>query len=368
MSNVQPINFTRGIPANESFPINDIIDASKAVLEKHGASVMQYGPATGFAPFREWLAEWQRVQPNQVLTGNGSLELVEFLCRDMIQPNDAVFAESPSYDRALGIFRRHKAEVTGIPLENDGPNISALEAALKKRVPKFFYVIADFQNPAGATCSAAKRKRLVELAQQYGFILLEDAPYRLLRYRGSDEPTLFSLAPDRVLHMSSFTKLIAPGVRAGFMIGHAETLAKIAKVAEDTYISPGYFAHAVTYEWCRRGLLPPQIERLKKLYAPRLDACLAAIDTMLPDVQTTRPNGGFFLSLTLPQGILTTKVRAAAAKRSLNLADGLAFFPNGGGERFLRLPYCALTPDEINEGIRRLAEAVNECRKAGETA
>lgn len=337
--------------------------AAAAVLKEHGPGVMQYGPALGFLPFREWLAEWQGVQPNQVLTGNGSLELIEFLCRSVIQPGDAVFTEAPSYDRAIEIFRRHKAEVVGIALEADGPEIGVLEAALRKRVPKFFYIIPDFQNPSGATCSSEKRRRIAALSEQFGFTLLEDAPYRLLRYRGTDEPTLFSLAPDRVLHMSSFTKLIAPGVRAGFMLGKAETIAKIAKVAEDTYISPGYFAHGVTYEWCRRGLLPPQVERLKSLYSPRLDACLSAIDKYLPDDRTTRPDGGFFISLTLPDGTLTTDVRSAAAKRSLNLADGLAFFPNGGGEHFLRLPYCALKPAEIDEGVRRLAETVKEVRK-----
>jgi 2-aminoadipate transaminase len=360
MSNIQPINFTRGIPANESFPLAEITEASKAILASHGPGIMQYGPALGFAPFREWLADWQGVQASQVLTGNGSLELVEFLCRYMIQPGDPIFTEAPSYDRAIGIFRRHQANVIGIPLEADGPNIEALETELKKRVPKFFYIIPDFQNPSGATCSAAKRRRVAALSERYGFTILEDAPYRLLRYRGTAEPTLFSIAPDRVLHMSSFTKLIAPGVRAGFMLGNADVLAKIAKVAEDTYISPGYFAHGVTYEWCRRGLLPPQIEKLKALYAPRLDACLAALDKFMPDAEPTRPDGGFFLSITLPQGSLTSEVRVAATKQNLNLADGMAFFPNGGGERFLRLPYCALSPAEIEEGVRRLAETVRE--------
>jgi len=360
MSNLQTINFTRGVPANESFPLSEIVDASQSILKSHGPAIMQYGPALGFAPFREWLADWQGVQPDQVLTGNGSLELVEFLCRHLIQPGDLIFAEAPTYDRAIGIFRRHKAEVLGIPLEADGPKIDTLEAELEKRVPKFFYIIPDFQNPSGATCSASKRRHIVGLSRQYGFTVLEDAPYRLLRYRGNPEPTLFSLAPDRVLHMSSFTKLIAPGVRAGFMLGNADMLAKIAKVAEDTYISPGYFAHGVTYEWCRRGLLPPQIEKLKALYAPRLDACLAALDKYMPDVKPTRPDGGFFLSITLPEGARTADVRTAAAKRNLNLADGMAFFPSGGGERFLRLPYCALNPAEIEEGIRRLADTVKE--------
>jgi DNA-binding transcriptional MocR family regulator len=252
--------------------------------------------------------------------------------------------------------------VVGIPLEPDGPSIAALEAQLARRVPKLFYVIPDFQNPAGATCSTAKRQRIVELARQHGFQLLEDAPYRLLRYRGREEPTLFQLAPERTLHMSSFTKLIAPGVRMGFMLGDPEVLKKVAKVAEDTYISPGYLAHAIAYEWCRRGLLPPQIERLKALYAPRLDACLAAIDRHMPDAQATRPDGGFFLSVTLPEGTSTTAVRNAAEKRHLNLADGLAFFPEGGGERFLRLPYCALSTAQIEDGIRRLAGAVGDVR------
>ncbi len=363
MSTLEPINFTRGVPANESFPLVELRDATDAVLKSHGAAIMQYGPAAGFAPLREWLGEWQGVKPEQVLTGNGSLELVEFLCRSMIKPGDVVFTESPTYDRSILIFKRHGAVVTGIPLENDGPNISALEAALQKAVPKFFYVIADFQNPAGATCSAEKRKQIAELAQKHNFIILEDAPYRMLRYRGTDVPTLFSMAPDRTLHMSSFTKLISPGVRLGFMIGDAAKIAAVGKVAEETYISPGYFAHGVTWEWCRRGLLMPQIERLKALYGPRLNACLDAITKEMPDAKATRPDGGFFISLTLPEGTSTTDVRTAAAKRNLNLADGLAFFPNGGGERFLRLPFCALTPAQISEGVKRLADVVKEVRK-----
>lgn len=363
MSSLELINFTRGVPANESFPLDEMRDAAAAVLKDHGPAVLQYGPAAGFGPLREWIAGWQGVTPPQVVMGNGSLELVEFLCRHMVRPGDTVFTESPTYDRSILVFRRHGAEVTGVPLDNDGPNIEALEALLKKRVPKFFYVIADFQNPSGATCSRARRQQIAELARRYDFIILEDAPYRMLRYRGTEEPTIFSFAPERTLHMSSFTKLIAPGVRVGFMVGDAGKIAQIAKVAEDTYISPGYFAHGVTWEWCRRGLLPPQVDRLKALYAPRLKACLDAIERHMPDAKATRPEGGFFISLTLPEGTSTTDVRSAAAKRNLNLADGLAFFPNGGGERFIRLPFCALSPEQIQEGIRRLAEAVKEVRR-----
>ena len=358
---MQTINFTRGVPANESFPIDELVEATGAILKSKGAAALQYGPALGFLPLREWLAEWQGVHVDRVLTGNGSLQLIEFLCLHMLKPGDLVFTEAPTYDRTIGLLRRHHATVVGIPIEADGPNLDALERALAARVPKFFYVIPDFQNPAGSTCCGGKRRRLVELAARHNFLLVEDAPYRLLRYRGHEEPTLLELAPERTLHMSSFTKLIAPGVRTGFMIGQPALIAQLAKVAEDTYISPGYLAQAITYEWCRRGLLPPQIERLKALYAPRLDACLAVLERHMPDAQAIRPDGGFFISLTLPAGVTTTAVRAKAATRGLNLTDGQAFFPEGGGERFLRLPFCALTPPEIDEGIQRLADCVKDC-------
>jgi 2-aminoadipate transaminase len=359
---METINFTRGVPANESFPTADLIDAAGAVFKTHGTAMLQYGPSRGFEPLRQWLAEWQGVPVDRVMTSNGSLQLIEFLCLQMLKPGDVVFTESPSYDRTINLLRRHAAKIVGIPLEADGPNIEALERALQKAVPKFFYVIPDFQNPAGATCSGEKRRQLAALADRYNFLLVEDAPYRLLRYRGKEEPTLYSLAPQRTLHMSSFTKLIAPGVRTGFMIGDPSIIGPLAKVAEDTYISPGYVAQAITYEWCRRGLLPPQIEKLKVLYAPRLDATLAGLDKYMPDATATRPDGGFFISLTLPEGVSTTAVRQQASTRALNLADGLAFFPDGGGERFLRLPFCALSPAEIDDGLNRLAESVKAAR------
>ena len=361
---METINFTRGVPANESFPTAELIDAATAVFKTHGAQMLQYGPSRGFEPLRLWLAEWQGVPVDRVLTSNGSLQLIEFLCLHLVRPGDVVFTESPSYDRTIGLLRRHGARVVGIPAEPDGPNIDALERALEKTIPKFFYLIPDFQNPAGSTCSGTKRRQIVELANRFDVLLVEDAPYRLLRYRGREKPTLYELAPDRTLHMSSFTKLIAPGVRTGFMIGEPAMIGKLAKIAEDTYISPGYVAQAITYEWCRRGLLPPQIEKLKALYAPRLDATLAGLDKYMPDATATRPDGGFFISLTLPEGVSTTAVRQQASTRALNLADGLAFFPDGGGERFVRLTFCALSPTEIDEGLKRLAESVGAARTA----
>ena len=357
------INFTRGVPATESFPVEEMVTASERALRNYGTTILQYGKSYGFLPLREWLAEWQGVSVDQVLTANGSLQVIEFLCYHFLQPGDVVFTEAPSYDRTLTLLRRHKANVVGIPLEADGPNIDALEAALKKQVPKFFYLIPDFQNPSGATCSREKRERVVALAEQYGFWLVEDAPYRPLRFRGEEQPSLFELNPQRTLQMLSFSKLIGPGPRVGILYGPAELLLSIGKIAEDTYITPSLLSHGAVYEFCKAGQLPGQIKKLKTLYAPRLEACLDVLDEHLPDAEATRPDGGFFLSVTLPEGTTTAQVMEQAKARNLNLASGEAFFPQGGGERFLRLPYCALSPEEINEGITRLAAAIREVQQ-----
>jgi 2-aminoadipate transaminase len=359
----QAINFTRGVPAAESFPVEDVITASRAALEKHGSVVMQYGPALGFAPLREWLAQWHGVPADQVLTANGSLQIVDFLCHALLRPGDLVYTESPSYDRTLTLLRRHQARMVGIPLQGDGPDIGALEAALQKEVPRFFYVIPDFQNPSGTTCSLAKRRQLAALAARYGFWLLEDAPYRLLRYRGEELPSLVALCPQRTLHMLSFSKLIGPGMRVGMLYGPADLLAQVAKAGEDTYITPSLVAHGIAYEFCAAGRLPAQVERLKALYAPRLEACLQALTRFLPDAEAVRPDGGFFVSLRLPEGTTISQVRERARVHGVNLADGEAFFPGGGGDRFLRLPFCALSPEEIAEGVQRVARAVQDVRQ-----
>ena len=362
MSDKPVINFTRGVPATESFPVEAMKIASETALDKYGTTILQYGKSYGFAPLREWLAEWQGVSVDQVLTANGSLQIVEFLCFHFIRPGDVVFTEVPTYDRTLTMLRRHGAKVVGIPLQPDGPDIDALEAALKQQVPKFFYIIPDFQNPSGATCSLEKRQKLIELSARHGFRLLEDAPYRPLRYRGKEQPSLFQLNPTLTLHMLSFSKLIGPGPRIGMLYADAELLGHIAKIAEDTYITPSLLSQGIVYEFCQAGNLPDQIARLKALYAPRLQACLDALDKHLPDAEATRPEGGFFLSLTLPEGVATGDVIKQAKTYNLNLADGEAFFPNGGGGRFLRLPYCALAPEEIEDGVKRLAQTVADVR------
>ena len=293
--------------------------------------MLQYGPSLGFQPLREWLAEWQGVTVDRVLTGNGSLQLIEFLCLHMLQPGDTVFTEAPTYDRTLTLLRRHGAKMVGIPVEADGPELAALEQALAKHVPKFFYIIPDFQNPAGATCSGAKRRQIVELAEQHGFLLVEDAPYRLLRYRGTRGADDLRAGTGR--HASHELVHQADCARRADRIHDrraGDRSLRSRRSAEDTYISPGYVAQGITNEWCRRGLLAPQIERLKKLYAPRLDACLAGLDKYMPETRGDAARRRVLhLAHAARRGDRDRGAGGGGAAQGLNLADGSGVLPAG---------------------------------------
>ena len=350
------INLTRGMPPPEVFPAEDLIQCGEAALRRDPNVLLQYGRSPGYAPLREWLGQQYGVGPDQILIGNSSLEIFTFITQTQLTPGTRAFVESPSYDRSITLLRRAGAQVVGIPLEEDGMDLSVLEDELKKGVPALMYLIADFQNPMGVTTSLEKRKRLAALAQEYGFWIVEDAPYRALRYWGEEIPTLRSLAPARVLHMSSFSKVLAPGLRLGYAVGSAEAIATLVKWAVDTYIGPVFPTQGMVHEYCRRGLLKPNIERLKEVYRPRLQATFSALEKHVPQATWTRPEGGFFVAVTLPEGGDMASLLAQAMKAGLKLSDGRGFFPNpADGNRFLRIPFCGVTPGEIEEGMSRLA-------------
>jgi DNA-binding transcriptional MocR family regulator len=280
----------------------------------------------------------------------------------MLKPGDLVYAEDPSYDRALTIFKRAGGLITGFPLEQDGLNVDAIEASLKGGDrPVIFYIIPDFQNPSGTVLSLEKRQRIANLAREYEFWVIEDSPYRKLRYRGQTVPSIFELAPERVFKMSSFSKLICPGLRVGYVIAPEPMADAIARWAEDSYINSSYLNQAVVYEYQQRGWLEPHIQSLKELYRPRLDAMLKALDQHMASTATwTRPDGGFFIGVTLNANLSADYLLRRAEQANLQLSDGRNFFTaRGGGDRFVRLPFCALSPEEIEEGIARLAQVVS---------
>jgi len=352
----QIINLTRGMPPVEVFPIEDLIQCGEAALRQDPNVLLQYGRSPGYAPLREWLGQQYGVGPEQVLIGNSSLEIFSFATQTLLRPGDRAFVESPSYDRSITLLRRAGAHVVGIPLEEDGMDMVVLEEELKRGPPALMYLITDFHNPMGITASLEKRRRLAALAEEYGFWIAEDSPYRALRYKGQDVATLWSLAPERVLYMSSFSKVLAPGLRFGYAVGSTETVATLVKWAVDTYIGPVFPTQGMVYEYCRRGLLEPNIERLKEVYRPRLQATFSALEKHVPQATWTRPEGGFYVGVTLPEGSDMVSLLDRTEKAGLKLSDGRGFFPNpADGNRFLRIPFCSVTPEEIGEGMSRLA-------------
>jgi 2-aminoadipate transaminase len=358
------IVFTRGVPPPEAFPTEDLGACFDAAIRENPDVVLQYGQQPGYAPLREELAGEYGVSPGEILIGNGSLQLQDLVSSYLVGSGAAVYTEQPSYDRAIKTFRRRGARTIGIPLEADGISIERLEAALEREVPAFLYLVPDFQNPAGATLSLRKRQRIVELADLYGFWVIEDIPYRKLRYEGEDLPLLREIDPSHIVTMSSFSKLLSPGIRVGFMISPGALIRDVTALGEDTYLSPVLPTQAAVAEYLRRGLLAPNVERLKDLYTPRWKAMAGAVRRELPSAQAFIPSGGFFVSVMLPEDANTGNLVGRAKDIGLVLTPGAAFFADpieGGeadGDRFVRLPFCAVTPGQIDDGVRRLASLI----------
>jgi len=355
------IIFTRGVPPPEAFPADELAQCFDAALRGDTAVVLQYGQQPGYPALRRLLAEEYGVSEKELLIGNGSLQLQDLVAAHLIKPGATVLTEQPSYDRAITTFRRRGAKTIGIPLEDDGISIERLEAEVKRQVPAFLYLVPDFQNPAGATLALAKRRAVAELAVRYGFWVIEDVPYRKLRYQGEDLPLLRSIDPQRIITMSSFSKLLSPGIRVGYMVAPADLIAAVTKQGEDTYLSPVLPTQAAVAEYIKRGWLEPNIERLKALYRPRWETMVTATRRHLSGAQIFAPDGGFFVSVLLPKDANASGLVERAKDIGLVLTPGQPFFadPDQGavpdGERFVRLPFCAVTPEQIEEGVRRLA-------------
>lgn len=361
------ILFTRGVPAIEALPNKLLSECMQAVLEgSDGKTILQYGHYAGYLPLRQLLADHYHVPFEQALVGNGSLHLQDLLAAMLLKAGDVVLVEQPSYDRAIKTFRRRGAKVIGIPLEHDGVNLEALEKAIAQKTPAFMYVIPDFQNPTGVTTSAEKRQALVNLAQHYGFWILEDVPYRTLRYAGETLPLLRDLNAERVITISSYSKLIGPALRVGYLVGPTQLVQSLTRLAEDTILTPVLPTQAAVVEFYTKGYYASHLEHLRQLYAPRLHTITTSLKKYLPHIAFTEPQGGFFVSITLPEQTADTCLVTRAREVGIMLTDGRDFFadsldeskPQNTGERFIRLPFCALTPAQLEEGIKRLATLI----------
>jgi 2-aminoadipate transaminase len=354
------ISFARGAPSLDIVDIDGLREAADQAFTADPGGMAGYGTSVGYPPLREWIADRHGVKPTQVLVTNGSMQADAFLFDAVVGAGDAVVVERPTYDRTLLSLRNRGADIRMVELEPDGINTAALERLLDDGTrPKLAHIIPNFQNPAGYTLSAAKRERLLELARAHDFTVFEDDPYVALRFEGQSLPTMVSMDPEVVVYASSFSKTVCPGIRCGYLVGSEELIARIAKSATSIYISPNMVAQAIINQFCRSGRIDRSIETVRDALRERAQTLCRALSEHLPDASFVAPEGGYFLWVELPPGSDVGGLFDAAAARGVQFVKGSDFVLEGGGST-LRLAFSGVTPDEIEEGIKRLAEAYAE--------
>jgi 2-aminoadipate transaminase len=284
-----------------------------------------------------------------------------FLFAALVEPGDTVVVEAPTYDRTLLALRQMGADIRAIELEADGIDVEGLERTLKAGTrPKLAHIIPNFQNPAGCTLSIEKRHRLLALAREYEFMIFEDDPYVGLRFEGVHHPRMLELDEgDNVVYASSFSKTVCPGIRVGYLVGPVDLITRIRKLATGTYISPSMVSQSIVAEFCHSGAIDRSIATVKKALLERRDATTAALEHHLPDARFVSPEGGYFLWVDLPEGSDVTRLEAGARDRGVIFVKGTDFLLEGGESSF-RLAYSAVPPDQIEEGISRVAETYRE--------
>jgi DNA-binding transcriptional MocR family regulator len=359
------ISFARGAPSADILPHEAVRDAAARALRDDWQTALSYGTGRGHSGLCEWIAtELHGIDAERVMVTNGSMEAAALLFRYLVEPGDRVIVEEPSYDRTLLLLGRTGAELVPVPLEADGIDIAAFEEALAGGPVKLAHVIPHFHNPAGCTLSSEKRRRLVELATEHGFLIFEDDPYRLITFGGFTGPTMLSMdEADRVIHASSFSKTVSPGVRIGYLAGPADRIATLAKRGSEHYISPNMLAESIVLELCRSGGLKQNIEFVNDALRQRRDALVTALGAHLPEARFVIPEGGYFLWLTLGEGTDTTELLSAAQELGVAFVAGPDFMlPGRGGESSLRLSFASVPVDRVDEGVQRLARALENVR------
>jgi 2-aminoadipate transaminase len=354
------ISFARGAPSLDIVDVEGLKDAAARAFANDPGGATAYGTAIGYAPLRAWIAEQHGVEPANVVVTNGSMQADAFLFDELVEPSDTVVVERPTYDRTLLALRQRLADIRMVELEPDGIDVDGVAALIEQSgAPKLAHIIPNFQNPAGYTLSGAKREALVGLAREHGFTIFEDDPYASIRFAGDPLPTMLSLdRDDTVVYASSFSKTVCPGIRVGYLVGPAGLIASVVKRATSTYISPNMVAQAIVHEFCQSGALQRSIDTVRTNLKARVDALVAALERDLPDARFVAPEGGYFMWVELPEGTDVDKLFAAAGERGVTFVKGSDFLLEGGGNT-LRLAYSGVTPEQIDEGIGRLAEAYN---------
>jgi 2-aminoadipate transaminase len=364
------ISFAGGLPAPETFPVEDLKEIALEILEKEGSEGLQYGTTEGDPLLRKMLVERHRrtgldIDIENLIITTGSQQALDLLGRIFIDPGDYILCGLPSYLGGLNAFTVYGARLKGIRLDNKGMKTDELEETiihLKElgRKIKFIYVIPDFQNPAGITMAESRRKGIIDLAEKYDLLIVEDSPYREVRFMGETQKMIFELDhTGRVITLCTFSKIFAPGFRVGWVIGHPEIIDKLvmAKQTADLCTSP--FVQKIIARYMEKGLLEKNLKKTIALYKERRNYMIGCFQKyMPPDVKWTEPEGGLFLFVTLPSHINADHIFKNALEKNVAFVSGSTFFCNDSGKNTMRLNFSYSNNVEIEEGIRRLAQVI----------
>lgn len=363
------ISFAGGLPAPELFPVAEIIEASRRVLEEDGRSALQYSTTEGFAPLREWIASRMnatrgtRLDGDNILITSGSQQALDLTGKVFLDEGDTVLCECPTYLAAISAFRAYGCQFREVPTDDAGMVIEALEALLKtaERV-KLIYVIPDFQNPTGRSWSRERRQRLYALAEEYGVVVLEDDPYGELRFEGAPICSVKSFdSSGRVFYFGTFSKIFCPGYRVGWVAGDKEAIKKYVLVKQGADLQSNSLAQREIMKWLELYDLDSHIENIRVVYRRRRDIAVSVMAQYFPDgVMFTKPQGGLFTWVQLPAHVDARELLQKSLERRVAFVPGGAFFPGGGHENTLRINFSNMPEDRLADGLRLLGETIGE--------
>jgi len=374
VQNPQIISLAGGLPNPEAFPVEVIKEIVNDLMEKEGPKVLQYGSTDGVNSFRDVIVEratkkfgFSNINRDKVLVVAGSQQGLYLAAKIFIDRGDIVIVEAPTYVGVLTAFQSYFPTFIDVEMDKDGMNTHLLEEKLKNlkkdgKKPKLIYTIPTFQNPAGVTMNLERRKHLLELAEEYDTLILEDGPYEDLRYSGTDVPRIKSLdKDDRVIYLGTFSKILSPGIRIAFMIAHEEIIQKAILAKQGIDLCTNTLSQYIAQEYVRRGYLDKHIPKIIRLYKEKRDTMLDALDDYFPDgVDWTRPDGGMFLWVTLPKHIDAEKLFPKAIEHKVAYVVGSAFYPKRDHKNTMRLNFTYPSNEMIKEGIKRLAAVIKE--------
>jgi 2-aminoadipate transaminase len=360
------ISFAGGLPNPHSFPVEAISAAAVAVLRDHGAAALQYSTTEGYPPLREIVAGWYEerfglaTDPDSILITNGSQQALDLIGKVLLDEGDRVLLERPGYLGAIQAFSLYRPQFIQVPLDDEGMDPHAAAAALDAGPCKLVYTVPNFQNPSGISYSKTRRAELATLLSHRETVLVEDDPYGSIRFRGEDLPPLGAAPGVRSLSLGSFSKIVAPALRLGWIRADRATLDRLVVAKQASDLHTNSFSQRIVHRFLADNPLAEHLERVRSLYATQCNSMLKAIERHFPaGIRHTRPDGGMFLWVTLAEGISSTKLFEAAAARGVLFVPGTPFFTDGGGDDCLRLNFSSSDEVTIEEGIRRLGETIS---------